>query len=112
MNKPKITKGEWHLGKRAGAEYGAIYGEKGEEIALPLGFFSTEEEARANAKCIAAAPAMAEALEAALVGLESDILYCERHPDSHRTTHEGMLAHKRKRLNDAKAALTLAGYEF
>jgi hypothetical protein len=102
MKKPNITPGRWnvvHMGRE-------IYIETEAKEAADL------ETAENDAKIIAAAPAMAEALEAALVGLESDILYCERHPDSHSTTHEGMLAHKRKRLNDAKAALTLAGYEF
>ena len=110
MKKPNITPGPWnvvHMGREIYIETDSVF------IAdLQAKEAADLETAENDAKIIAAAPAMAEALEAALVGLESDILYCERHPDSHSTTHEGMLAHKRKRLNDAKAALILAGYEF
>lgn len=60
---PNITTGPWHIGKRAGAEHGAIYGEKGEEIALPLGFFMEASEAKANARAIAALPELLAALE-------------------------------------------------
>lgn len=110
MKKPNITEGPWHLNKDEIQAFKTSNVYAGDGVVM-LGS-SELKESVANARLIAAAPVMAEALEAALVGLESDILYCERHPDSHRTTHEGMLAHKRKRLNDAKAALTLAGYEF
>ena len=109
MKKPKITKGEWHLGKRAGAEYGAIYGEKGEEIALPLGFFSTEEEARANAKCIAAAPAMAEALERALFLLEENL---QNLCDMDREEDQEQIEKLDAEIQAVRATLTLAGYEF
>lgn len=55
MKRPQTTPGNWHLGKRAGADHGAIYGPKGEEIALPLGFFMEDDEAKANARapCLA-----------------------------------------------------------
>lgn len=63
MNRPNITPESWHIGKRAGAEHGAIYGAKGEEIALPLGFFMDDQEAKANARAIAALPDLLAALE-------------------------------------------------
>jgi hypothetical protein len=63
MKRPNITPESWHIGKRAGAEHGAIYGAKGEEIALPLGFFMDDQEAKANARAIAALPDLLAALE-------------------------------------------------
>lgn len=57
------TPGPWHIGKRAGAEHGAVYGPNGEEVALPLGFFMTEDEAKSNARLIAAAPELLEVLQ-------------------------------------------------
>ena len=63
MKRPNITPESWHLGKRAGAEHGAIYGAKGEEIARPLGFFMEDQEAKANARAIAALPDLLSALE-------------------------------------------------
>ena len=114
MKKPNITPGPWRIKDHEIEDFRVFGNCEGGALArvIKANNFGGTAQDQANARLIAAAPAMAEALEAALVGLESDILYCERHPDSHRTTHEGMLAHKRKRLNDAKAALTLAGYEF
>lgn len=98
MKRPQITDGEWHIGKRADSEHGAIYGEKGEEIALPLGFFMEDQEAKANARFIAASKKMAEALEAEEAwrnasGRESDLLR--------------IVANDKR-----KSALTAAGYEF
>jgi len=81
MKRPNITPGEWHLGKRAGAEHGAIYGEKGEEVALPLGFFMEDAEAKANARAIASVPALLAAMEDLIpfadVDLEPDELTVE-----------------------------------
>ena len=68
---PNITPGDWHIGKRAGAEHGAIYGAKGEEIAIPLGFFMDDAEAKANAKAIAATPDALAALARLLRAYEN-----------------------------------------
>jgi hypothetical protein len=70
MKRPNITPESWHIGKRAGAEHGAIYGAKGEEIALPLGFFMDDQEAKANARAIAALPDLLAALETSLSIIE------------------------------------------
>ena len=104
MTRPNITPGPWHLGKRAGAEHGAIYGDKGEEIALPLGFFMEDHEAKANSKAIAALPALLEALESMLEA------YAPFHQKSvdHKGGEEGLHSAVRK----TRAALRLAGYEF
>lgn len=99
MTRPNITPGEWHLGKRAGAEYGAIYGSKGEEIALPLGFFMEDDEAKANARAIAAVPVLLEALE-------SFVNTCEHGNPMQFIQKIGADCTK------AKAALALAGYTF
>lgn len=111
MKRPNITPGPWYLGKRAGAKR-AIYGDKGAEVALPFDFFMEDEEALANARAIAAVPALLEALENALPGLESDLLYCERHPQLDGLNQEACLAHKRARIDKARSALTSAGYQF
>ena len=98
MKRPQITPGDWHLGQRAGADHGAIYGSKGEEIALPLGFFMEDNEAKANARAIASVPALLEALELA------DTTIQRLAPNGSRATQgtRDVIA----------AALTLAGYEF
>jgi hypothetical protein len=99
MKRPQITPGPWHLGKRAGAEHGAIYGDKGEEIALPLGFFMEDHEAKANSKAIAAVPALLEAL--------GDFVRLAQNSPFGSTieVHESY-------FEEARAALRLAGYEF
>ena len=94
MKRPNITPESWHLGKRAGAEHGAIYGAKGEEIALPLGFFMEDQEAKANAKAIAALPDLLEALECALLRLDN---------------HDDQSAPEALQI---RQALTKAGYTF
>ena len=98
MKRPQITPGDWHLGQRAGADHGAIYGPKGEEIALPLGFFMEDKEAKANARAIASIPALLEALES-----------CLERMDKVQAMTNYPLAWPREQ---ARAALTLAGYEF
>ena len=98
MKRPNVTPGNWHLGKRAGAEHGAIYGAKGEEIALPLGFFMEDQEAKANARAIAALPDLLAALEDAYETLKS------LHFQAYDGCHESEVA--------AKAALIKAGYTF
>lgn len=99
MKRPQITPGDWHLGQRAGADHGAIYGPKGEEIALPLGFFMEDNEAKANARAIAALPALLEALE-------DFVRLAQNSPfGSTIEAHESY-------FKEAAQALTLAGYEF
>ena len=51
----------WHIGKRAADV--AIYGHKGEEVAKILDFFNDDEENKANARLIAAAPDLLAALK-------------------------------------------------
>ena len=60
------TPGPWHIGKRAADV--AIYGPKGQEVAKILGFFNDDEENKANARLISAAPELLEALEGLLHG--------------------------------------------
>lgn len=91
MTHPNITAGKWHIGKRAGADHGAIYGEKGEEIALPLGFFMEDSEATANAQAIAALPALLKALEMIHANAAESPEWIRRH---------------------TVTALTAAGYQF
>ena len=56
------TSGDWRIGKRGGkAGVGAIYGPKGEEIAVFSGMLSPDEELE-NARLIAAAPELLDAL--------------------------------------------------
>jgi hypothetical protein len=59
MNTHTNTPGPWHLGKRGGNP--AIYGKDGTEIAEIL--HGLTDEWRANARLIAAAPEMLEALQ-------------------------------------------------
>ena len=99
MTHPNITPGLWHLGKRAGKR--AIYGEKGEEIALPLGFFMEEEEALANARAIAALPALLDALHS--------ILYAADSPPGASLGEAKLCRHFKDK---ARAALAAAGYQF
>ena len=59
------TPGDWRIGKRGGnAGVGAIYGPKGEEIAVFSGMLSPDEEL-ANARLIVLIPQFLEALEMA-----------------------------------------------
>ena len=90
MTRPNITPGPWHLGKRAGAKR-AIYGDKGAEIAMPFDFFMEDDEALANARAIAAVPALLKALETIHANAAESPEWIRRH-----TT----------------AALTAAGYQF
>ena len=57
------TSGDWRIGKRGGKYgVGAIYGPKGEEIAVFSGMLSPDEEL-ANARLMAAAPLLLAALK-------------------------------------------------
>lgn len=103
MTRPNITPGPWHLGKHAGAKR-AIYGNKGAEIALPFDFFMEDEEALANARAIAAVPALLEALEAML----------EAYAPYHQQTveHRGGEDSLHSSVKKARFALIAAGYQF
>lgn len=90
MTRPNITPGPWFLGKRAGSKR-AIYGDKGAEIALPFDFFMGDDEALANARAIAAVPALLKALEIIHANAAESPEWIRRH-----TT----------------AALVAAGYQF
>ena len=58
MNTPKHTPGPWHVGLKPGT---MVYGPQGEQI-VGLNVMLDSDEVLANAKFIAAAPAMYEAL--------------------------------------------------
>ena len=65
------TPGDWRIGKRGGnAGVGAIYGPKGEEIAVFSGMLSPDEEL-ANARLIVLIPQFLEALEDAQLVIEN-----------------------------------------
>ena len=68
MSTPKHTPGPWHVGLKPGP---MVYGPQGEQI-VGLNVMLDSDEVLANAKFIAAAPAMYEALQAllALIGDE------------------------------------------
>ena len=59
MSTPKHTPGPWHVGLKPGP---LVYGPQGEQI-VGLNVMLDSDEVLANAKFIAAAPAMYEALQ-------------------------------------------------
>ena len=64
----KHTPGPWHIGMKPGP---IIYGPLGEQVAVPTALFLGAEEARVNARLIAAAPELLEALKG-LVSIVED----------------------------------------
>lgn len=93
MNTPKHTPGPWHVGKRAYTR--AIYGPKGEEVALMLEFFNPDDDNMANARLIAACPKLLSALEN---------LYARAFAQLDKSaTHDGI--ENCKVLGDARAAI-------
>lgn len=118
MTRPNITAGKWHIGKRAGADNGAIYGEKGEEIALPLGFFMEDSEATANAQAIAAVPGLLNALEKLfkrLQAIEVSKRWHEKPEEMDEAEFIRLICEEvaeRGFLLEARAALIAAGYQF
>jgi hypothetical protein len=67
-NNTSHTPGPWHIGKRACQLY--VYGPLGEEVAGASSFTSGHEETLANARLIASAPDLLEALNLALATIE------------------------------------------
>lgn len=84
----KHTPGPWHVGMKPGP---AVYGPEGEQVAGLFVPMLPEEENRANARLIAAAPALADALQWALEQIEDDL-------DPY---HQQALAHARAVLAQA-----------
>ncbi len=91
MKRPPITPGPWKLGLRSSERF--IYGALGAEVCNPNGFFNKEAENLANARAIAALPALLEALE----GLLADKYLAD--------------PINADRMKPAHSALSLAGYE-
>ncbi len=89
MKKPNITEGPWHLNKDEIQAFKTSNVYAGDGVVM-LGS-SELKESVANARLIAAAPAMAEALEIALKSNSNNFMEMKFR---------------------AQAALTLAGYEF
>jgi len=96
MKRPNIIPGPWKLGLRASERF--IYGALGAEVCNPNGFFNNEAENLANARVIAALPALLEALES-----------CLERMDKVQAMTDYPLAWPREQ---ARSALRLAGYEF
>ena len=69
MSTPKHTPGPWHVGLKPGP---MVYGPQGEQI-VGLNVMLDSDEVLANAKFIAAAPAMYEALNDALACIEQTL---------------------------------------
>ena len=70
MNTPKHTPGPWHVGIKPGP---MVYGPQGEQI-VGLNVMLDSDEVLANAKFIAAAPAMYEAIKATIEHRAKDFL--------------------------------------
>lgn len=106
MKRPNITPSPWEQ-----SDTSIIAGDICIAVIESDGGYEAEPEVqKANAQAIAAVPELLEALEHALPGLESDLLYCERNPQLVGLDQEACLAHKRGRIAKARAALTKAGY--
>lgn len=113
MKQPNITPGPWKTRELQGFPLQIASKPDADGFGKPIADCSDYSPANtANARAIAAVPALLEALEHALPGLESDLLYCERHPQLDGLNQEACLAHKRSRITKARAALIAAGYQF
>jgi hypothetical protein len=63
------TPGPWHIGVRTAHSKRDIYGEQGELVALADAVFTDLATAQVNARLIAAAPELLEALKIALAAM-------------------------------------------
>ena len=102
MKRPQITPGPWNFTKGITPCIRASIDRHQVNVAKTI--YGSHDEALANARAIAALPALLEALEAMLEA------YAPFHQLSvdHKGGEEGLHSAVRK----TRAALTLAGYEF
>ena len=105
MKKPSITKGPWHLNKDEIQVFKTSNVYAGDGVVM-LGSSELKESA-ANGRLIAAAPAMAEALEAMRAFRREE----PPRMDDHKA-HTDYLLRGIAADDLMEAALTLAGYEF
>ena len=98
MNTPKHTPGPWHVGLKPGP---MVYGPQGEQI-VGLNVMLESDEVLANAKFIAAAPAMYEAGTLSLDVMERVAVALER------MGNEGLRSIVRSAIIEQKAALAQA----
>lgn len=92
MSTPKHTPGPWHVGLKPGP---MVYGPQGEQI-VGLNVMLDSDEVLANAKFIAAAPAMYEALQ-----------YCVSDRNSY-AMRKGTVADLKRRLRDINTIVETA----
>jgi hypothetical protein len=71
MKNTQYTPAPWKIGVRQPSSDKFIYGPSGEEVADCDRLFNTPQENLANARLIAAAPELLEALQAAEIAIES-----------------------------------------
>ena len=102
MRTPKHTPGPWHVGLKPGP---MVYGPQGEQI-VGLNVMLDSDEVLANAKFIAAAPAMYDALQQSLVLVELAAL--EEWGRAVRGEQQPPTTEARDRLEKVKAALAQA----
>ena len=102
VNTPKHTPGPWHVGLKPGT---MVYGPQGEQI-VGINVMLDSDEVLANAKFIAAAPAMYDALQQSLVLVELAAL--EEWGRAVRGEQQPPTTEARDRLEKVKAALAQA----
>ena len=102
MRTPKHTPGPWHVGLKPGP---MVYGPQGEQI-VGLNVLLDSNEVLANAKFIAAAPAMYDALQQSLVLVELAAL--EEWGRAVRGEQQPPTTEARDRLEKVKTALAQA----
>ena len=102
MSTPKHTPGPWHVGLKPGP---MVYGPQGEQI-VGLNVMLDSDEVLANAKFIASAPAMYEALQQSLALVELAAL--EEWGRAVRGEQQPPTTEARDRLEKVKTALAQA----
>ena len=102
MSTPKHTPGPWHVGLKPGP---MVYGPQGEQI-VGLNVMLDSDEVLANAKFIASAPAMYEALQQSLALVELAAL--EEWGRAVRGEQQPPTTEAKDRLEKVKAALAQA----